>query len=74
MLLNPPTNHIDNSKITQYPYFRTIVTDNSALFGGKNAYLVISGSVNFHYFDNDPYPIPDGEADIREGRYAIDDG
>lgn len=74
MLLNPPTNHIDNSKITQYPYFRTVVTDTSALFGGDNAYLIISGSVNFHYFDNDPYPIPSGEADIREGRYSIDDG
>lgn len=74
MMLNPSTNHIDNSDITKYPYFETLVTNAAALFGGKNAYLVISGSVNFHYFDDDPYPIPQGEADIREGRFAIDDG
>jgi len=44
------------------------------LFGGENAYLVISGSYNFHYFDDDPYPIPDGESDISEGRYSMDAG
>lgn len=74
MMLNPSTNHIDNSKITQYPYFQTAVTDTSALFGGDNAYLVISGSLIYHYMSDDPYPIPEGECDISEGRYTIDDG
>ena len=74
MLLNPPTNHIGNDKITQYPYFQTTVTDNSALFGGANSYLIISGDVIYHYMNEDPYPIPEGECDIREGRFAIDDG
>ena len=74
MLLNPPANHISNSNITSYPYFQTVVTDNSALFGGANAYLIISGDVIYHYMNEDPYPIPEGECDIREGRYAIDDG
>jgi hypothetical protein len=74
MLLNPPDNHIDNSRIESYPYFKTVVTDTSALFGGENAYLVISGDVLYHYMNDDPYPIPEGECDIREGRYAIDDG
>ena len=74
MLLNPSTNHIDNSQITSYPYFQTKVTDTSALFGGKNAHLIISGSVIYHYMSDDPYPIPEGECDISEGRFAIDDG
>lgn len=74
VLLNPPTNHISNDNITKYPYFQTTITDNSALFGGDNAYLVISGDVIYHYMNEDPYPIPEGECDIREGRYAIDDG
>jgi hypothetical protein len=74
VLLNPPDNHIANSKIENYPYFKTAVTETSALFGGDNAYLVISGDVIFHYMNDDPYPIPEGECDISEGRYAIDDG
>lgn len=74
VLLNPSNSHISNDNITNYPFFETTVTDTAALFGGKNAYLVISGSYNFHYFDDDPYPIPSDEADISEGRYAMDAG
>lgn len=73
-LLNPPTNHINNSNITNYPYFQTTVTDNSALFGGDNAYLVISGDLIYHYMNEDPYPIPEGECAVKEGRYAIKKG
>nr|DAJ20174.1 MAG TPA: hypothetical protein [Siphoviridae sp. ctTYz13] len=74
MLLNPIDNHISNENITNYPYFETTLSDTSALFGGENSYLLISGNYNYHYFDNDPYPIPDGESDISEGRYAMDEG
>ena len=75
VLINSATDHISNDNITNYPYLETRANiDTNALFGGANSYLVISGSVNFHYFSDDPYPIPDGEADISEGRYTIDDG
>ena len=75
VMLNPPTDHISNDNITDYPYLETRTDiDTTALFGGANAHLVISGSVNFHYFSEDPYPIPESESDISEGRYTIDDG
>lgn len=74
MLLNPDWNHISNDDITKYPYLQTTVSDTAALFGGKNAYLIISGSYCYHYFNDDPYPIPQGEADIAEGRYSMDAG
>ena len=34
MLLNPLTNHIPNTKTTQFPYLKTVVTDTTSLFGG----------------------------------------
>lgn len=73
MLLNP-NGSLSNDNIESYPFFETTMSDSSALFGGKNAYLIISGSYNFHYFNDDPYPIPQGEVDISEGRYAINAG
>ena len=74
VLLNPERNHISNEDITKYPYFQTVVSDTTALFGGDNAYLIISGNYMYHYFDDDPYPIPERESDISEGRYAMDAG
>lgn len=74
VLLNPQSNHISNDNITQYPYLQTVVSDTTALFGGDNAYLIISGNYMYHYYDDDPYPIPEGESDISEGRYAMDAG
>lgn len=75
VLINSATDHISNDNITDYPYLETRANiDTNALFGGANSYLVISGSVNFHYFSDDPYPIPESESDISEGRYTIDDG
>ena len=44
------------------------------MFGGDNAYLLIKGSYNFHYYEDDPYPIPVSESDISEGRYSMDAG
>lgn len=72
VLLNP--NHINNEHITKFPYFQTVVSDTTALFGGENAYLIISGNYMYHYFSDDPYPIPEGESDIAQGRYAMDAG
>lgn len=69
-LLNPIQNHV-NSPI---PWITTNTNETTALFGGENAYLLIKGSYNYHYFDEDPYPIPEDEADISEGRYAMEAG
>lgn len=74
MMMNPEDHHIDNANIANYPYLESKSAELSAFFGGRNAYLIISGSYIYHYFDEDPYPIPEGESDISEGRYAIDDG
>ena len=71
MLLNPLTNHIPNAKTTQFPYLKTVVTDTTSLFGGQNSYLLITGKVKFHYFSDDPYPIPDDQVDIDKGRRSI---
>lgn len=73
-LLNPLDNHISSNNIASYPFLQTNSSDTTAFFGGKNAYLLITGSYQYHVFDDDPYPIPQSQADIREGRYAIDDG
>lgn len=64
-------NNFNNSNIEQYPYFETTTSDTTALFGGENAYLVITGKYIYHYINEDPYPIPDSEVDISEGRYAM---
>lgn len=74
MMLNPDTNHISNDDIEKYPYFQTTVSDTTSLFGGDNAYLVIKGSYCFHPYSNTPYPIPQNEKDIGQGRYAMDEG
>ena len=75
MMLNPATNrHIPNSQITNYPFISSNETDNTAFFGGDNACLVITGKYIWHYFNEDPYPIPESEdIDISEGRYAMDE-
>lgn len=65
--------HISNEQITQYPYFKTNLSDKNSLLGGENTNLIISGSYMYHYFDDDPYPIPDGQVDIDCGRYAMDE-
>lgn len=69
-LLNPIEGH-DSSGTT---YLTTNSSDMSCLFGGENSFLIIQGDYNFHYFDEDPYPIPSDEADISEGRYAMEAG
>lgn len=44
-LINYPDDYyISNDDITKYPYIQTSVTDTSALYGGDNTYLIISGS------------------------------
>lgn len=70
LMVNPKDHHITNEEMQNYPFFETVVTDGTALFGGDNAYLVISGSYIYHSFPNDPYPFEG--TDISEGRYAMD--
>ncbi|MCF0115072.1 MAG: hypothetical protein HUJ56_06935 [Erysipelotrichaceae bacterium] len=41
---------------TAYPYFQTISNDNSMVFGGKNAYILISGSLRNCYSKANCYP------------------
>lgn len=67
-LMNPSPKHLNPTQMAMYPFLETVASDGTALFGGKNAYLLIKGSLYFHYFDNNAYPIPDGESDISEGR------
>lgn len=71
LMFNPEAHHINNSNITSYPYFETNLSNSNILFGGENAYLVITGSYGYHSFGNDMYPIPDSQCDISEGRYEI---
>lgn len=58
------------------PFFETeLNTSDSVLFGGDNAYLMISGSYQFHSEEsgdrNKTYPIPqeDGQIDPSNGKY-----
>ena len=74
MMLNIWDSHyITYDKIQNYPYLTTKDVNTTALFGGDNAYLIISGKYVWHYFNEDPYPIPTGEdIDIKDGRYSMD--
>lgn len=74
MMLNIwDSNYITYDKIQNYPYLSTNDVNTTALFGGDNAYLIISGKYVWHYFNEDPYPIPTGEdIDIKDGRYSMD--
>ena len=69
-LFNPIENHLSSG----VNFLTTNSSQSTALFGGNNAYLVIKGSYCYHYFDEDPYPIPEGESDLSEGRYAMKAG
>ena len=68
-LFNPHANHAENAV-----WITTNSSDLPCLFGGENSYLLITGSYNYHSFDEDPYPIPSDRVDISEGRYAMKAG
>lgn len=75
IILNNPKSpvHITPSMAQNYPYLETTADmSNVAFFGGDNAFLLISGSVIVHDKQTQPYPIPDGEVDLGNGRYEID--
>lgn len=74
MMLNIWDSHyITYDKIQNYPYVSTKDVNTTALFGGNNAYLIISGKYVWHYFNEDPYPIPTGEdIDVEDGRFSMD--
>ena len=73
MLTNPSQYHISNNDITRYPYIETKLSNSSTLFGGKNAYLLISGSYYYHIWDNHPIHATETNLDIDEGRFAMDE-
>ena len=64
-------NHISNDNAVSYPYFETSIDNASSLFGGENAYLLISGSMLFNStkMGNETYPVPSDCIDPSEGRY-----
>lgn len=70
-LFNPHQNHVSGATAT---WITTKTNESTCLFGGDNAYLIIKGSYCYHYIDEDPYPIPEEEIDISEGRYAMEAG
>lgn len=63
---NTQQTHLPN-KVPAYPIFETTLTNLSSLFGGKNANLVITGNVTFHFADTHPYLIPQGQLSIPNG-------
>lgn len=73
LLLNSNTDnyYIKNEDMTKYPFMETTVEDISALFGGENAYLLISGSYNFHTDSDAPYPNTGDGIDLGHGRRVI---
>lgn len=73
MMTNPSQYHISNEDITKYPYIETKLTNSSTLFGGKNAYLLISGSYYYHIWDNHPIHATETNLDLDEGRFAMDE-
>lgn len=73
MLLNPDDDYyISNDNMLNYPYLQTKVSDTSALFGGDNTYLIISGSYYYSPYSEWAYPYDGENIDINEGRYAMD--
>jgi hypothetical protein len=72
--MNPSPGHIDNANATSYPYFQTTVSNASALFGGNNCFLLISGNMIFNStkMGNETYPIPSEAIDPSEGRYHFE--
>lgn len=62
------------TKTLNAAWVTTNSSDFPALFGGDNSYLLIKGSYSYHYIHEDPYPIPQDEIDIAQGRYAMDAG
>lgn len=72
VLLNPTEGHISNDNSTSYPFFKTTLSNASALFGGQNAFLLISGNVRICYakMGNKTYPVPNECFDPSEGRYG----
>lgn len=71
VLINPQDGHISNDDAASYPYFSTNVSNASALFGGSNAYILISGTMLFNStrMGNETYPVPEDCIDPSEGRY-----
>lgn len=64
--------YIPTESASTFPFIQTTGSESASLFGGDNAYLIISGDYIWHYFRSDPYPIPSGEeCDITEGRYYM---
>ena len=69
---NSPTEHMWDT--TAYPYIETELSDTAAMYGGDNAYYIISGGVLWDgATKNSNYPIDSGneKIDINRGRKDI---
>ena len=68
LLTNPNDDYyISNDEITNYPYIQTTVSDSSALYGGDNCYLLISGTYIYNSFSHLPFPFS-GDIDLYRGK------
>ena len=75
MLANPTRDnqHIPNALIEKIPFFETTLENYPRFFGGENNYIIIKGSYIWHCYNFSPFPIPEGEADLTEGRYYMEE-
>lgn len=69
-MINHSTNHIINGNQSNFPFFRTDNSDNSALFGGSRARIVISGEILWHRWDDYMFPVPE-KIDYNNGSKTV---
>ena len=68
MLCNPSPHHISNYDMLKYPFFETENIEGLGLAGGKDVFIVISGTYRFQKYEA-PF-MSDSEEDLGHGRYA----
>lgn len=67
-LINHSTNHITNTNQASFPFFETTSNlANTALFGGVNCRLVISGEIYWHIWDEHMFPAPSADGGLDPG-------
>jgi hypothetical protein len=77
--MNPYEDNIDNpSNLWSYPYLKINSIDSTCFIGGAGKYIVISGTVFWHYMDDQGCPTPDGiyqeeDDDKKSANTNIDD-
>lgn len=70
LLCNPSPHHITNGALTNYPFFESEAVEGLGLAGGKNVYILISGSYRYQKYDA-PF-VSEGDENLGHGRYSAD--